>query len=122
MADNFISHISKYMRWETVFAIVPLCICGVGILLTIVTFAIFFKHRDTPLVRASGRELSYVILAGLLVCFLNTYILLAKPGTVVCLLQRSVEYLHSDRGARYALQTAPCLIMSYGGAFRRQSA
>jgi branched-subunit amino acid transport protein AzlD len=80
--------IFQYMRWDTIFAVVPLCISSAGILLTIVTFAIFFKNRDTPLVRASGRELSYVILSGLLVCYLNTYILLAKPGRVVCLLQR----------------------------------
>ena len=78
------------MRWDSVFAIVPVCVSSFGMVLTIATFAIFFKNRDTPLVRASGRELSYVILSGLLVCYLNTYILLAKPGTVVCLLQRSV--------------------------------
>lgn len=46
------------------------------------------KFADTPLVRASGRELSYVILAGLLLCFLNTFILLAKPGVIICMCQR----------------------------------
>ena len=46
------------------------------------------KFADTPLVRASGRELCYVILGGILLCYLNTFILLAKPGIVVCTLQR----------------------------------
>ena len=81
----------QYMRWDSIFAVVPVCVSSFGIILTVVTFAIFYKNRDTPLVRASGRELSYVILSGLLVCYLNTYILLAKPGTIVCLLQRSVD-------------------------------
>ena len=76
------------MRWNTVFALVPLCISCVGIVCTIATIGIFAKFRDTPLVRASGRELSYVILSGLLICFINTFILLAKPGMVICLLQR----------------------------------
>ncbi len=76
------------MRWESVFAIVPVCIACLGIILTTATIAIFVKFRDTPLVRASGRELSNVILVGLLVCYLNTFILLAKPGAIVCLLQR----------------------------------
>jgi hypothetical protein len=52
----------QYMRWETVFAIVPVCIACVGIVLTVTTIGIFVKFADTPLVRASGRELSYVIL------------------------------------------------------------
>ena len=34
----------------------------VGIVLTVTTIGIFIKFADTPLVRASGRELSYVIL------------------------------------------------------------
>jgi metabotropic glutamate receptor 2/3 len=50
------------MRWESVFAIVPICIACVGIVLTVTTIGIFIKFADTPLVRASGRELSYVIL------------------------------------------------------------
>lgn len=78
----------KYMRWDTVFAIVPVCIACLGTVLTVATIVIFVKFADTPLVRASGRELSYVILAGLLLCYINTFILLAKPGIVVCALQR----------------------------------
>ena len=49
---------------------------------------ILVKFADTPLVRASGRELCYVILGGILLCYLNTFILLAKPGIIVCTLQR----------------------------------
>jgi len=76
------------MKWDTVFAIVPVCIASLGVLFTLTSVGIFIKYADTPLVRASGRELSYVILGGLLLCFLNTFILLAKPGIVICGLQR----------------------------------
>ena len=76
------------MKWDTVFAIVPVCIASLGVLFTLTSVVIFIKYADTPLVRASGRELSYVILGGLLLCFLNTFILLAKPGIVICGLQR----------------------------------
>ena len=80
----------QYMRWQSVYALVPVAIACLGIVFTITTMAIFVKYRDTPLVRASGRELSYVLLSGLLVCYLNTFILLAKPSLLVCLLQRLV--------------------------------
>ncbi len=76
------------MRWDTIFAIIPLVIACMGIVITLMTIGIFIKFADTPLVRASGRELSYVILSGLLMCYLNTFILLAKPGMIVCALQR----------------------------------
>ncbi len=70
------------------FAIVPICIACLGIILTLASIGILIKYADTPLVRASGRELCYVILGGILLCYLNTFILLAKPGIVVCALQR----------------------------------
>ena len=78
----------QYIQWGTIFAIIPVCIACLGIILTLISFGILIKYADTPLVRASGRELCYVILGGILLCYLNTFILLAKPGMVVCALQR----------------------------------
>ncbi|XP_040579714.2 LOW QUALITY PROTEIN: metabotropic glutamate receptor-like [Lepeophtheirus salmonis] len=78
----------QYMDWTTVYAIIPIVISTIGILLTLATLCIFIKYRDTPLVRASGRELSYVILSGLLLCYLNTFILIAPPGIIICTIQR----------------------------------
>uniref|UniRef100_A0A8W7PNN3 G-protein coupled receptors family 3 profile domain-containing protein n=2 Tax=gambiae species complex TaxID=44542 RepID=A0A8W7PNN3_ANOCL len=46
------------------------------------------KHNDTPIVRASGRELSYVLLSGILLCFGVTYTLVIKPNDIVCGVQR----------------------------------
>ena len=78
----------QYIQWDTIFAIIPICIACLGIILTLISFGILIKYADTPLVRASGRELCYVILGGILLCYLNTFILLAKPGMIVCALQR----------------------------------
>lgn len=57
-------------------------------MITFVIMALFIKHNDTPLVRASGRELSYMLLFGILLCYLNTFALLAKPSTESCIMQR----------------------------------
>ena len=59
-----------------------------GILLTLLVIALFLRHDDTPIVKASGRELSYMLLAGILICYLNTFLLLTKPSAVACALQR----------------------------------
>lgn len=76
------------MQWDSVFAIIPLTIACVGIMMTIVVIGLFVKHHDTPLVRASGRELSYLLLFGILVCYSNTFVLLAEPTLLSCVAQR----------------------------------
>ncbi|XP_015510635.2 metabotropic glutamate receptor [Neodiprion lecontei] len=77
-----------YVKWSSAFAIVPAVISCLGITATLAVGGLLFRHRDTPVVRASGRELTGILLAGVLVCYLNTFVLLAKTTTVTCVLQR----------------------------------
>lgn len=77
-----------HMEWSSAFAIVPAVISCLGIVITISVGGLMFRHRDTPVVRASGRELTGILLAGVLVCYLNTFVLLAIPTTVTCVMQR----------------------------------
>ncbi|KAH8236307.1 hypothetical protein KR032_006873, partial [Drosophila birchii] len=78
----------QYMRWNSLFAIIPMAIAIFGIVVTIIVIVLFAKNHDTPLVRASGRELSYTLLFGILVCYCNTFALIAKPTIGSCVLQR----------------------------------
>ncbi|KOC62157.1 Metabotropic glutamate receptor [Habropoda laboriosa] len=78
----------NHIRWDSAFAIVPAVISCLGIVATLAVACLLFHHRDTPVVRASGRELTIILLAGVLVCYLNTFLLLATPTTVTCILQR----------------------------------
>ncbi|XP_043522698.1 metabotropic glutamate receptor isoform X2 [Frieseomelitta varia] len=78
----------NHIRWDSAFAIAPAVISCLGIVATLAVACLLFHHRDTPVVRASGRELTIILLAGVLVCYLNTFLLLATPTTVTCILQR----------------------------------
>lgn len=78
----------QYMRWDSPFSLVPAAFSCLGIVMTIAIIGLFIKHNDTPLVRASGRELSYMLLFGILLCYLNTFALLARPTTETCITQR----------------------------------
>lgn len=80
--------ICTFIRWSSAFAIVPAVISCLGIVATLAVACLLFHHRDTPVVRASGRELTVILLAGVLVCYLNTFVLLATPTTATCVLQR----------------------------------
>ncbi|XP_058036680.1 extracellular calcium-sensing receptor-like [Ahaetulla prasina] len=49
----------------------------------------FIKYRDTPIVKANNRSLTYTLLASLLLCFLSSLFFLSQPGKVICLLRQS---------------------------------
>lgn len=78
----------KYMKWQSLFAIVPVCLATLGIILTVVVIGTFVIHNETPIVKASGREVSFVLLAGFLVCYIMTFFLLAKPSVWTCSIHR----------------------------------
>ena len=52
--------------------------------MTIVATCIFALHWNTPFIKASGRELSLILLAGIFLSFLTTFVIVTKPTVVVC--------------------------------------
>lgn len=51
---------------------------------------VWARRGDTPVVRASGRELSFVLLGGILMCYLLTFLLVLRPTDALCTAQRWV--------------------------------
>uniref|UniRef100_A0A8D8HVL6 Metabotropic glutamate receptor 8 n=2 Tax=Culex pipiens TaxID=7175 RepID=A0A8D8HVL6_CULPI len=83
------NHIPEdYLKPESAYAIGAMSFCSCGMLMTLFVVGVFLKNNDTPIVRASGRELSYVLLSGILLCYGVTYALVLKPNDIVCGVQR----------------------------------
>ncbi|XP_075569761.1 metabotropic glutamate receptor 2 isoform X1 [Pelecanus crispus] len=78
----------EYIRWKDAWAIGPVTISCLGFISTLFVFGVFMKNNDTPIVKASGRELCYILLTGVLMCYSMTFIFIAKPSTEVCTLRR----------------------------------
>ncbi|CAI9729621.1 metabotropic glutamate receptor 3-like [Octopus vulgaris] len=78
----------QHMTWNSIYAIVPLSLSCLGIIGTVTVMVTFVRYNDTPVVMASGRELSYMLLSGCLFCYLMSFILIAKPSMFICSVQR----------------------------------
>ncbi|XP_017773184.1 PREDICTED: metabotropic glutamate receptor 4, partial [Nicrophorus vespilloides] len=78
----------EYLQPDSGWAIGAMALGSTGILITLFVCGVFIRHNDTPVVRASGRELSYVLLAGILMCYCVTYALVLRPSDLVCGIQR----------------------------------
>ena len=61
---------------------------GLGIMCTIFVGTLFLINKETPLVKASGRELTCALLFGLLSCYVFSFFLLAGPSVTICAIQR----------------------------------
>uniref|UniRef100_A0A8C2N3B4 G-protein coupled receptors family 3 profile domain-containing protein n=1 Tax=Cricetulus griseus TaxID=10029 RepID=A0A8C2N3B4_CRIGR len=57
--------------------------------LTAVVIGVFVNHRDTPIVRANNRSLSYILLFTLMLCFLCPLLFIDLPNTATCILQQN---------------------------------
>ncbi|XP_071961715.1 metabotropic glutamate receptor 3-like [Antedon mediterranea] len=77
-----------YMHWNEVWSIIPVIFSLGGVIATSIVICIFIKYNDTPVVRASARELSYFLLAGVIWCYFMTFVILAKPSLPSCTLRR----------------------------------
>ncbi|XP_057243226.1 metabotropic glutamate receptor 6-like [Malurus melanocephalus] len=76
------------LSWGHPCAAVPLALATLGLMATAFVLATFVKHHETPIVKASGRELSYVLLAGIALVYAITFLMVAEPGVGVCALRR----------------------------------
>ncbi|XP_032092315.1 vomeronasal type-2 receptor 26-like [Thamnophis elegans] len=57
-------------------------------LMTTSVLGIFLKRRDTPIIKANNRDLTYTLLIALLLCFFCPLLFLSQPGKIICLFRQ----------------------------------
>ncbi|XP_055337563.1 metabotropic glutamate receptor 5-like [Paramacrobiotus metropolitanus] len=78
----------EYVSWDSTEAAVGISFSCLGFLATLFTTIVFMMHNNTTVVKASTRELSYMILVGIQLSYATTFPLVAKPSLETCYLTR----------------------------------
>ena len=73
-----------YLTFTDATALAAMAFSTAGILAISFTGLVFLLHANTPVVKASGRELSFVLLLGIFLCYTMTFLLITKPSKLVC--------------------------------------
>ncbi|OCT55853.1 hypothetical protein XELAEV_18002922mg, partial [Xenopus laevis] len=55
--------------------------------MTAIIFGIFISYRDTPVVKANNRNLSFILLNAIKLSFLSVFLFLGRPVDIICMLR-----------------------------------
>ncbi|XP_075115758.1 vomeronasal type-2 receptor 26-like [Leptodactylus fuscus] len=88
--DRCLPKVMEFISYHNdTIASVSSCVSFFGCLVTGSIFGIFISYRDTPIVKANNRNLSYLLLVSIILSFLSVFLFLGRPSDVTCRLRET---------------------------------
>ncbi|XP_063773752.1 extracellular calcium-sensing receptor-like [Pseudophryne corroboree] len=88
--DRCVPRVTEFLSYEEPLGIMLVLMVLIFSSLTLCILLLFIKHQETPVIKATNRELSYILLASLILCFLCCLVFIGRPSTARCLLQQTL--------------------------------
>ena len=83
----------SYLRYENPWSIVLIISAIIGLIGVVFVAVVLGIFWNTAIVKSSGREQMIVLLIGISLCFLLTFLFVSKPSTGICVFQRAGLWL-----------------------------
>ncbi|KAL9983456.1 hypothetical protein ACROYT_G005631 [Oculina patagonica] len=75
---------SDYLAWGNGEGVSAAVLASIGLIISSGVVAVFYKYRETAVVKASNRELSFVHLGCIVAIFIHPFLMIGKPTVAGC--------------------------------------